>query len=96
MFGSDTSRYNLEISQHPFPAQIAIFIPLTLSTTWARHQFIFSRLYTSTMTSHLATTCCYHGFKHGGQPRGTMSMLDDIEIYTSHPPKESTEYGLLM
>ncbi|KAJ5718460.1 hypothetical protein N7488_004106 [Penicillium malachiteum] len=48
------------------------------------------------MASDLMRSCCYQGFKHHGEPRGLISTVDDIEIYTSYPQDRSTEYGILI
>ncbi|KAJ5876999.1 hypothetical protein N7455_000464 [Penicillium solitum] len=48
------------------------------------------------MTSFPAQSCCYQGFKHDGQPQGSVSMVDDFEVYTSQPPSKSTENGILI
>lgn len=48
------------------------------------------------MTSFPAQSCCYQGFTHDGQPQGSVLMVDDFEVYTSHPPSKSTENGILM
>ncbi|THC94142.1 hypothetical protein EYZ11_006391 [Aspergillus tanneri] len=48
------------------------------------------------MASNPMQSCCYQGFKHNGEPRGSISTVEDIEVYTSYPPDLSTEYGVLM
>ncbi|KAJ9137147.1 Esterase/lipase [Pleurostoma richardsiae] len=47
------------------------------------------------MASHPPGTCCYQGFKHDGQPTGTLSPLSDFEVYISYPANKSTQYGVL-
>ncbi|KAJ5714645.1 uncharacterized protein N7483_011826 [Penicillium malachiteum] len=48
------------------------------------------------MASNLIKSCCYQGFKHHGEPKGSIFLVDDIEVYTSHPQDRSAEYGLLI
>lgn len=46
------------------------------------------------MASYPPQSCCYQGFK--GQPQGSLSMVDDFKVYTSHPLTRSTEIRILM
>ncbi|KAJ6024085.1 hypothetical protein N7540_004882 [Penicillium herquei] len=48
------------------------------------------------MTSNLMESCCYQGFNHHAEPRGSISIVEDIEVYTIYPQDRSTEYGLLI
>ncbi|KAJ5663030.1 hypothetical protein N7507_003761 [Penicillium longicatenatum] len=48
------------------------------------------------MASYPAQSCCYQGVKHVGQPTGSLSMLHDFEVYTSLPPADPKEYGLVI
>jgi hypothetical protein len=48
------------------------------------------------MTSHPPGACCYQGVKHEGQAAGSISTLNDFEIYTSYPADKSTENAILM
>ncbi|CRL27084.1 unnamed protein product [Penicillium camemberti] len=48
------------------------------------------------MASYPPQSCCYQGFKHDGWPQGSLSMLNDVEVYISHPPTKSTKIGILI
>lgn len=48
------------------------------------------------MTSLPPGLCCYQGVKHEGTAKGTLSKLDDIEIYTVSPENKNTDKGILM
>ncbi|CRG87039.1 hypothetical protein PISL3812_04053 [Talaromyces islandicus] len=47
------------------------------------------------MTSLPPGACCYQGVKHEGQAAGSISTLNDFEIYTSYPADKSTENAIL-
>ncbi|GAD93966.1 dienelactone hydrolase family protein [Paecilomyces variotii No. 5] len=48
------------------------------------------------MASLPAGHCCYQGVKHEGTARGTLSKLDNFEIYTVGPEKKNTDKGILI
>ncbi|KAJ5203926.1 uncharacterized protein N7498_004805, partial [Penicillium cinerascens] len=48
------------------------------------------------MSSNPSQSCCYQGFKHDGKPRGTITTVEEFEVYTSYPPSKSTEHGILI
>ncbi|KAJ9296026.1 hypothetical protein DTO271G3_5601 [Paecilomyces variotii] len=48
------------------------------------------------MTSLPPGLCCYQGVKHEGTARGTLSKIDDFEIYTVSPENKDTDKAILL
>ncbi|KAH8688707.1 dienelactone hydrolase family protein [Talaromyces proteolyticus] len=48
------------------------------------------------MASNPPGSCCYQGVKHEGEPVGSLSTLNNFEIYTSYPANKSTEHAVLI
>jgi hypothetical protein len=48
------------------------------------------------MTSYPPGACCYQGVKHEGQATGSISKLNDFEIYTTYPADKSTDNAILL